>query len=343
MLEERKLFVAGLPQQTREGDLRGHFARYGEVVHTRVVLDMASGNSRGFGFVEFADEAATLRALADDEMPNHVFRGRKILLNRFHNLNGRDVEVKIAVPKSPTYSEAKYYHMRMDMSLSPITYYDGMVHVHPYTPYTFGCVTPLAHLTHSGYGYGGPIDYSCYAYGGPIGHQHDLIIAKLLPSTSIPQIPQRNDLLTVRLVPTPTRNGVVSAKPAAERGGGCEAVSVQQERGGAEECEVARPRDVLEAPVPYFLCHQHNPLRRRLGDRAEASQDDDASCSFLPWLRLGRYETVTDEDVGSGGGDPAGGRPLRPLAEEATTQRADSGGSESIQGKRDRGRRHGPH
>lgn len=49
----------------------------------------------------------------------------------------------------------------------------------------------------------------------------------------------------MRLVPTPTRNGVVSAKPAAERGGGCEAVSVQQERGGAEECEVARPRDVL--------------------------------------------------------------------------------------------------
>ncbi|BAF13316.1 glycine-rich RNA-binding protein 2, mitochondrial isoform X2 [Oryza sativa Japonica Group] len=80
MLEERKLFVAGLPQQTREGDLRGHFARYGEVVHTRVVLDMASGNSRGFGFVEFADEAATLRALADDEMPNHVFRGRKVMV-----------------------------------------------------------------------------------------------------------------------------------------------------------------------------------------------------------------------------------------------------------------------
>ncbi|BAS86586.1 Os03g0770100, partial [Oryza sativa Japonica Group] len=26
-----------------------------------------------------------------------------------------------------------------------------------------------------GYGYGGPIDYSCYAYGGPIGHQHDLV------------------------------------------------------------------------------------------------------------------------------------------------------------------------
>uniref|UniRef100_A0A0E0KJI8 RRM domain-containing protein n=1 Tax=Oryza punctata TaxID=4537 RepID=A0A0E0KJI8_ORYPU len=78
MLEERKLFVAGLPQQTREGDLRGHFARYGEVVHTRVVLDMASGNSRGFGFVEFADEAATLRALAEEEMPKHVFRGRKV-------------------------------------------------------------------------------------------------------------------------------------------------------------------------------------------------------------------------------------------------------------------------
>uniref|UniRef100_A0A0D3FPK2 Uncharacterized protein n=1 Tax=Oryza barthii TaxID=65489 RepID=A0A0D3FPK2_9ORYZ len=124
----------------------------------------------------------------------------------------------------------------------------------------------------------------------------------------------------------------VGANADAERGGECEAVSVQQERGGAEECEVARPRDVL-----------HNPLRRRLGDRAEASQDDDASCSFLLWLRLGRYEMVTDEDVGSGGGDPAGRRPLRPLAEEATTQRAGSGGSESIQGKRDRGRRHGPH
>uniref|UniRef100_A0A0E0GUB4 RRM domain-containing protein n=1 Tax=Oryza nivara TaxID=4536 RepID=A0A0E0GUB4_ORYNI len=279
MLEERKLFVAGLPQQTREGDLRGHFARYGEVVHTRVVLDMASGNSRGFGFVEFADEAATLRALADDEMPNHVFRGRKVMV----------MEDLLII-----------HVMLMEDQL----------------------------------------DISMILWVLTIMLK---IIAKLLLSTSIPQIPQRNDLLTVRLVPTPTRNGVVSAKPAAEWGGGCEAVSVQQERGGAEECEVAHPRDVLEAPVPYFLCHQHNPLRRRLGDRAEASQDDDASCSFLPWLRLGRYETVTDEDVGSGGGDPAGRRPLRPLAEEATTQRADSGGSESIQGKRDRGRRHGPH
>ncbi|KAF0917767.1 hypothetical protein E2562_021262 [Oryza meyeriana var. granulata] len=78
MQEERKLFVGGLPWQTREDDLRGHFAQYGEVVHTRVVLDLENGRSRGFGFVEFADEAAARRALAEEEKPNHVFRGCKV-------------------------------------------------------------------------------------------------------------------------------------------------------------------------------------------------------------------------------------------------------------------------
>uniref|UniRef100_A0A0E0J3E9 Uncharacterized protein n=1 Tax=Oryza nivara TaxID=4536 RepID=A0A0E0J3E9_ORYNI len=116
-------------------------------------------------------------------------------------------------------------------------------------------------------------------------------------------------------VQTPSWNRVVSAKPAAF---------------GRSEAEPRSVRLLAHKirSVPCFLCRRHNLLRCRLAARAETSQDNDASCSFFPGLRLGR------------GGDP---RPLRPLAEEAATQWAGSDESKSVQGKRERGRRCGSH
>ncbi|GAB4849575.1 Organelle RRM domain-containing protein 2, mitochondrial [Ancistrocladus abbreviatus] len=54
------LFISGLSKRTTSEGLREAFAKYGEVVHARVVTDRVSGYSKGFGFVRYAttEEAA---------------------------------------------------------------------------------------------------------------------------------------------------------------------------------------------------------------------------------------------------------------------------------------------
>ncbi|CAL0303818.1 unnamed protein product [Lupinus luteus] len=54
------LFVSGLSKRTTTERLREEFAKFGEVVHARVVTDRVSGYSKGFGFVKYAtiEEAA---------------------------------------------------------------------------------------------------------------------------------------------------------------------------------------------------------------------------------------------------------------------------------------------
>ncbi|EES14515.1 hypothetical protein BDA96_07G036000 [Sorghum bicolor] len=48
------LFVSGLSKRTTTEGLRDAFAKFGEVVHARVVTDRVSGFSKGFGFVRYA-------------------------------------------------------------------------------------------------------------------------------------------------------------------------------------------------------------------------------------------------------------------------------------------------
>jgi len=77
--EPRKLFVGGLPRLgVTQNSLRAHFARYGHVVEA-LVMQYPDGMGRGFGFVEFQDEEATLRALDAREADAHnAFFGRKV-------------------------------------------------------------------------------------------------------------------------------------------------------------------------------------------------------------------------------------------------------------------------
>ncbi|ONK61107.1 uncharacterized protein A4U43_C08F26320 [Asparagus officinalis] len=48
------LFVSGLSKRTTSEGLREAFAKFGEVLHARVVTDRVSGYSKGFGFVRYA-------------------------------------------------------------------------------------------------------------------------------------------------------------------------------------------------------------------------------------------------------------------------------------------------
>lgn len=61
----RKLFVRGLAWETTSEKLRSVFSAYGEVEDGTVSYDRATGESRGFGFVTFADVEGATRALQE--------------------------------------------------------------------------------------------------------------------------------------------------------------------------------------------------------------------------------------------------------------------------------------
>ncbi len=60
----KKLFVGNLPYSMNDDQLRELFAEYGEVASASVIIDRATGRSKGFGFVELAEDAAADAAIA---------------------------------------------------------------------------------------------------------------------------------------------------------------------------------------------------------------------------------------------------------------------------------------
>lgn len=76
----RKIFIGGLAHKTTTQHLRDHFGRFGAIVDA-VVLRWPDGRSRGFGYVTFADAHAA-----------------HCTLQQAHQLSGREVDVKRAVP-----------------------------------------------------------------------------------------------------------------------------------------------------------------------------------------------------------------------------------------------------
>lgn len=54
----RTLYVGNLPWTTKAEDLKEVVSQYGEVISSRVITDRETGRSRGFGFVEVADQDA---------------------------------------------------------------------------------------------------------------------------------------------------------------------------------------------------------------------------------------------------------------------------------------------
>lgn len=58
-----KLYVGNLSYNTNDDSLKETFSQAGEVVSANVIIDKMSGRSRGFGFVEMADDASAQKAI----------------------------------------------------------------------------------------------------------------------------------------------------------------------------------------------------------------------------------------------------------------------------------------
>jgi RNA recognition motif-containing protein len=70
------IYVSNLGFNIQDADLKNLFAEYGAVSSAKVIMDRETGQSRGFGFVEMADDAAGQKAIK--ELDGKMAEGRPI-------------------------------------------------------------------------------------------------------------------------------------------------------------------------------------------------------------------------------------------------------------------------
>ena len=74
-----KLYVGNLPYETTETDLQTLFESAGQVSTINIVRDRATGQARGFAFVEMQDTEGARKAIA--ELDRHQYGGRNLTVN----------------------------------------------------------------------------------------------------------------------------------------------------------------------------------------------------------------------------------------------------------------------
>ncbi|CAL0316734.1 unnamed protein product [Lupinus luteus] len=172
----KKIFVGGLPPTLSEEQFRQYFETYGNVTDVVVMYDQSTGRPRGFGFISFDTEDAVDR----------------VLHKTFHDLNGKQVEVKRALPKDANPGSGGRMiggaggggYQGYGASGGSQNAYDGRVDSSRYmqSQNTAGGFTPYGSSGYSapGYGYGpanNGMGYGAYGsyggatagYGGPAG------------------------------------------------------------------------------------------------------------------------------------------------------------------------------
>ena len=82
------IYVGNLTPDTTEDEVRQAFASYGEITTVKIIRDGATGESRGFGFIEMAAEEQAKAAITE-------MNGKELKGNQLHVEAGR---AKAAAP-----------------------------------------------------------------------------------------------------------------------------------------------------------------------------------------------------------------------------------------------------
>jgi cold-inducible RNA-binding protein len=75
----KSLYVGGLPYSTDAETLRGLFAEIGAVGDVRLITDRETGMSKGFAFVEMANDTEALAAV--QQLNGYQLDGRSLTVN----------------------------------------------------------------------------------------------------------------------------------------------------------------------------------------------------------------------------------------------------------------------
>ena len=73
------IYVANIPFKASEPELKGLFEEYGEVSSAKIIMDKVTQRSRGFGFIEMADDAAARQAI--NSLNGSDFLGKTLVVN----------------------------------------------------------------------------------------------------------------------------------------------------------------------------------------------------------------------------------------------------------------------
>ncbi|KAK4352222.1 hypothetical protein RND71_027740 [Anisodus tanguticus] len=162
----KKIFVGGLSANLTQEDFKIYFERFGRITDVVVMHDNVTHRPRGFGFITFDSEDAV----------------EEVMQKNFHELSGKLVEVKRAIPRDGNNNSGNDYHSRIgngEASNYNNTYQQGM---YPsYSPRYVYCCGPV-----SGYGSVAEYPYGVGTFGGsyPVGAAYPGIgygITSLMP------------------------------------------------------------------------------------------------------------------------------------------------------------------
>jgi RNA recognition motif-containing protein len=83
-----KLYVGNLPYEATEADLQTLFESAGAVSSINIIRDRATGQARGFAFVEMGDQESAQRAIS--ELDKHQYGGRSLTVNEAKPMEPRN-------------------------------------------------------------------------------------------------------------------------------------------------------------------------------------------------------------------------------------------------------------
>jgi RNA recognition motif-containing protein len=75
----KRIYVGNLPFSATEEELTTMFGEYGEVSNVDIIMDRQTGRSRGFGFVEMAEDGAADSAI--EALNGNDMGGRPLTVN----------------------------------------------------------------------------------------------------------------------------------------------------------------------------------------------------------------------------------------------------------------------
>ena len=81
------IFIGNLSKDVTEDDLQELFSEYGTVRNVKVIKDLFSGESKGFGFLEMPGQAEAQKAMS--ELNTRDLKGKKIAVNEARPRNDR--------------------------------------------------------------------------------------------------------------------------------------------------------------------------------------------------------------------------------------------------------------
>ena len=84
----KKIFVGNLSFQITETDLTNMFGEIGQVESVQIITDRDTGRSKGFAFVQMADDAAAEKAIA--QLNGKEVGGRNLTVNEARPMQKRD-------------------------------------------------------------------------------------------------------------------------------------------------------------------------------------------------------------------------------------------------------------